>query len=481
MRRTYQEIGNVARALGADRSGNFAVLTAVAASVLALSVGFAVDVVQLYNVKSGLQNALDAAITSTARDLTTGAIKSQDARATFEAFFFANGDPEAVASNRVVLDQFEIDKAAKTVAATAYMDADLFFPLFRSGPTQRIGVESAAIYSDKAIEVAMMLDVTGSMKKTSKSDKIGDLRKAATNAVNALLGSQDETKPRVRVAIVPYAEAVNTGGLSDAVFVEQKGQSNLPPSIDSPISASAGAPHGTCATERKNKDGSADFSSDGPYAEREDNNRKRYLARVNLDDRITKVWKNGKSVPKCPDAEIIPLTADKQKLLDTIADFEADGFTGGGIAVQWGYYMLSPSWRGAIAHAGLGSGPANYNTEKISKVAILMTDGQFNTAFAGVPDWETPQNQQGSKSRNYAESLCENMKRDGVEIFTIGFNLDDPGMSATEKKEAKAVLKDCSSPDASSIKHYYEASTGTDLDSAFQSIIGNIERLAITR
>lgn len=73
-----------------NTGGNFAVLTAAAASILALAVGFAVDVAQLSNVRAGLLSALDAAVTSTARDLTTGKIKPEDARDRFEAFFLAN-------------------------------------------------------------------------------------------------------------------------------------------------------------------------------------------------------------------------------------------------------------------------------------------------------------------------------------------------------------------------------------------------------
>ena len=31
----------------------------------------------------------------------------------------------------------------------------------------------------------------------------------------------------------------------------------------------------------------------------------------------------------------------------------------------------------------MGAGPADHDDRRVSKVAILMTDGQFNTAFAG--------------------------------------------------------------------------------------------------
>ena len=484
MRQEFRAIMNRFGAFGADRRGNFAVLTAVTAAAMALGVGFGVNITQLYNIKSGLRNALDAAITSTARDITTGKIKPEDARARFEAFFFANADPELASADRLVLGQLVVDRTARTITATAHVDADLFFPLFSTGPTQRVAGQSAAVYSDKTIEVAMMLDVTGSMAadKWGKSDKIGDLKAAAENAINLLLpdDDQDEPNPRVRVAIVPYAEAVNTGALANGtVFVEEKNGPNLPPAISDPIPASTSSREDNCAMERKTKDGKADFSDDGPATERRNNQGKIYLAKVNRDDRISRDRYDNTLM--CPKAELVPLTANKQKLLDAIGDFEAAGVTAGGIAVQWGYYMLSPDWRAAIADADLGSGPAAYNPKKVAKVAILMTDGQFNTAFAGVKDGSTPQSQQGAKSRDYAENLCSNMKEDKIEVFTIGFALDDPKMSREEREQAKAVLKDCSTPDTSSIKHYFEVSTGEELDAAFREIISNTERLALIK
>lgn len=450
-----------------DRRGNFTVITASIASVLMLSAGFAVDIAQLHNTKSHLGHALDAAVTSTARDLTVGKIAPKDARGMVEIFLRANGDPEFMDGDRLVLDSLVVDQSKNTVEATAHVDVDLYFPLFRSGDTQRVTNISAAVYSDKAIEVAMMLDVTGSME----GQKIKDLKTAANNAVDALLKGQDPKNPRVRVAIVPYAEAVNTGKLADTVFVEKEGGPNLPPPVDEPLSASAATGNDDCATERKTKDGAADFSDDSPYAERRNKQGKVYLAKVNRDDRIR----------VCPKAKLVALTADKQKLLDAIKDFRADGVTAGGIAVQWGYYMLSPKWRSAITDAGLGSGPAKHDRKKVAKVAILMTDGQFNTAFAGVRDDDTAQLKQGAKSRSHTESLCANMRGDGIEIFTIGFDLNNKDMKRDERDQAKSVLKNCSTADTSAIKHYFEVSTGAELDRAFQDIARNIERLAITK
>ncbi|MER9138108.1 pilus assembly protein [Mesorhizobium sp. M0830] len=484
-----QAVGGFAR----DRGGNFAVLFGLSASVLALAAGFSVNISQLYNAKSSLQGVIDAAVTSTARDLTTGVIKEADANNSVKAFLDANDTAGILQAGQVVLDRLIVDKTAKTVQVDAHVDVALFFPIFGMSDARRVAASTTALYSDKTIEVAMMLDITGSMAKRGNVDKIGDLKAAAKNAVQTMLRNQDPKNPRVRVAIVPYASGVNAGKLAENVYAEKQGSSELPPvaggsllvaktgknllpSFSDYISiVGAAMPHpDNCATERKDKNGDADLSADGPDTVRADGNGKKYYALVNRDDHL-----GGGGMNRCPDAKVIPLTAESSALLDSIDDFRADGYTAGAIAIQWTYYMLSPQWRTAINNAGLGKGASDADPKKIAKVAILITDGQFNTAFAGVGG---SYNSQGNLARGNAETLCGNMKNDGIEIFTIGFDLNDKDMSATERDQAKAVLKGCSSKDTSTAKrHFFDVSTGVELDAAFQEIIRNTEKVALTQ
>ncbi|MBZ9736462.1 pilus assembly protein [Mesorhizobium sp. CA18] len=455
-----------------NREGNFAVLFGAAASVLALGVGFAVNISQLYNARSSLQGVVDAAVTSTARDLTLGVITETDANKTVQAFLEANSTAGILQANQIVLDRLTVNRTANTVQADAHVDVGLYFPLFSTSTMRRVTASTSALYSDKTVEVAMMLDVTGSMRPDwrTKTNKIGDLQAAASQTVKDLLDqNRDPNDPRIRVSIIPYAEAVNTGGLADTVFVETETGPKVPPPIDAPVAVSTTVSD-HCATERKDKDGYADYSSDGPYTQRRDNQGKIYLAKVNRDYRMT----------LCPTAALVPLTADEDKLLTAIDHFQAGGVTAGGIAAQWGYYMLSPSWRTAISSARLGAGPANFDRNRVAKIAILMTDGQFNTAFAGGRGASRSQDQ-GQKSRANAEAICDNMKRDSIEIFTIGFDLNDPAMSATERDQAKSLLKNCATDDTSSLKHYYEAANGAELKQAFGEISRNIEKLTISR
>lgn len=210
--RRFRGLVQAAGGFARDRGGNFAIVFGFAASVLALGVGFAVNVSQLYNAKSSLQSIVDAAVTSTARDLTTGVIKEADANKSVQAFLDANSAAGILQTDQIVLDKLTVDKTAKTVRADVHADVAFYFPLFSMGDMQRVGVSTTALYSDKTIEVAMMLDVTGSMT----GQKIKDLRTAAANAVDSFLDNQNQANPRVRVSIVPYANSVNAGSLAES-------------------------------------------------------------------------------------------------------------------------------------------------------------------------------------------------------------------------------------------------------------------------
>ncbi|WP_269931993.1 pilus assembly protein [Aminobacter sp. HY435] len=456
--RELEKLAAAARRLVADRRGNFAILGGLTASAVALAAGFGVNIAQLHNVKSGLSNAVDAAVISTARDLTTGVISTKDADNVVRAFLEANATSLLAPGEKVVLGKVTVDRLAGTVEATAHIDVNVFFPLFGTADRQRVTATTASLYSDKDIEVAMMLDVTGSME----GQKIKDLRAAAKNAVDRLLEN-----PRTRVALVPYAESVNVGVLAEkTVFVEKSGGRDLPlPDDATPreISNNTGRQTDNCASERKTPNLEADYTDDGPATKRVAPDGRIYPAKINRDDRVG----------SCPVASVVPLTSDAGKLGKAIEKFSARGVTAGAIGVQWAYYMLSEKWRAAIKEAKLGDGPADMDPSKVVKVAILMTDGQFNKAFAGTTS-------DGAASRRHAEGLCKSMKDNGIEIFAIGFDLNDAGMSKTEREQAKAVLKNCSSPDRSSIKHYYEASTGPELDAAYRSIIESTEILYLT-
>ncbi len=440
-----------------DREGNYTMMAAVILPTLVFAVGFSVNITQIGGSKSRLANALDSALTSTALDIYTGHIKEQDAEKTALSFLLANAPGGYLKPGSVHFSQFDIDQTAGTIDATVEATTSLAFPVFWTGSTYPLKVSSATVYSNKKVEVAMMLDITGSMYGW----KLRDLKDAAKRAVSTFLDGQAAGSDRVRVSIIPYADAVNAGALSDMVYYETGYETGEPPSYGAMRSQLAsggkkkkrgkkgrGASYrpDNCATERK---GMNQFNDTSPNA-----------AMISRDYRLA----------FCPTAELKPLSTDSAALKATVDSFQANGFTAGHIGIQWAWYMLSPKWGKVLP---TGSEPNNYNDKEVAKYAILMTDGEFNTAFAGVDQRSYTRGYQSQKSRSYAENLCTQMKKKGIEIFTIGFQLGSTN--------AKGVMSDCASPDSGTLKHFYDTYSGAELDAAFQAIAHNIQRLALTK
>jgi hypothetical protein len=261
------------------------------------------------------------------------------------------------------------------------------------------------------------------------------------------------------VAIVPYANSVNAGSLAGAsVFVERKtSDRKQAPGSDDPIAVSGSATRlDNCATERK---GSEQYTDAGPD-----------VSMVNRDLLLTEFSKDLRT-RACPVAALAPLTGDAAALKATIKDFVAEGGTGGHIGIQWAWYMLSERWSGVLEESAR---PAKFDPKKIAKYAILMTDGEFNLSYFDANESSEVYNGAGKEpTRTAAKKLCAAMRAQNIEIFSVGFKL--------ENSYAKDVMKDCATPDTGSVKHYYQTSTGAELDKAFQEIARNIEGLALTK
>lgn len=450
---TWKTLASTLGAFRSNKSGAFAIAFAGASAMLLLGIGYAVNVGQIYSTKSALLAALDTAVTSTARDITTGKISKEEAPDLIRAFLSTNAQNSMLRGRDVQLASLHINDKAKTVSATATVDLAMLFPVFQSGDTQHIEVNSAAVYSDKRIEVVMMLDVTGSMK----GQKLSDLKLAASNAVDTFFSMQDKKKSRIRMAMVPYSTSVNAGTLAPgAVFVERslsdrkEAPGNMAPRLASHVAAK-----NSCATERKGRYAISDAGPD--------------VSMVNRD-----FWLKEEAGATCPSVAVMSLTTDGDSIKDKIGSFKAAGTTAGHIGIQWSWYMLSSKWNSVLPHK---SKPSAYKVKNSGKIAILMTDGLFNVEYSGASNpsdvfVDHPGSAPARRSKNTAKALCAAMKEEGIEIFTIGFHL---------KEEAKDALRACASPDRASITHFYDTASGGDLDAAFQEIARNVERLALTR
>lgn len=398
-----------------DRGGNTLILFALVLPLAMLTVSAAIDFSRGADAKVKIQTALDAAVLAGARMLSEGSAEKKEISASAKAVFDANISDSTnlyAAPPNATFKVVEKDGLLRGRAEAKL--SGLFSSMLSNGPMD-IAVTSEAGFNNLDIELAMMLDTTGSMK----GQKLADLKKAAGNAIDVLIGAK--TTPgntTTRIALVPYSAAVNAGSYAAV--------------------ASNGA-SADCVTERVGAEASTD---DGPV-----------LAPVSADSRAY-----------CPDAVVMPLTNKAKPLKAAVDGFEAKGYTAGHIGVGWAYYMLSPKWS-AVWPAK--SKPAAYSDPQVLKVALLMTDGEFNTYYDGIGD---PFNSGASKARSnqQARDLCEDMKNRDIVIYAIAF--DAPS-------KAETMLRDC----ASSSGHYYDADTGAELVAAFESVADEIRNLRLTR
>ncbi|GIK50092.1 MAG: hypothetical protein KJZ75_01365 [Hyphomonadaceae bacterium] len=178
----------------------------------------------------------------------------------------------------------------------------------------------------------------------------------------------------------------------------------------------------------------------------------------------------------CDSVEVMPLTSDRTALNARIATLNADGYTAGQIGIGWGWYMLSPTF-GQIFP--VDNRPADYDPDKVLKVAVLMTDGEFNTEYCnGVVARDASSvssnnriscNASNGDGFTQARAMCDAMKAQGIVIYSVGF-----GLSAGS--EARSVMEYC----ASGASRFKDASSGDELRQAFQQIARAIQELRLT-
>ena len=173
---------------------------------------------------------------------------------------------------------------------------------------------------------------------------------------------------------------------------------------------------------------------------------------------------------------VTPLTSNKQRLTDQIDGLQVGGNTAGQLGIAWAWYMLSPNFAG-IWDSETENVPLDYETPELAKVAILMTDGEFNTQTcngvfsAGDCTPDMPTDVPGpSASFRQARKICEAMKDQDIIIYTVGLEIN------TAQYSDDFLLACATSP-----QHAFLANNTAELENAFQDIAISISRLRISK
>jgi Flp pilus assembly protein TadG len=207
---------NLAISFGRDERGVFAVIFGLMAIVLVAMGGAVVDFVSLEQARNRAQIALDAAALALQPEIFTSSYSEDTVKQRAQALLV-----ERVGAARGLSVNI-VDVEANEELGTLYLQARLEMPtLFVQlvGVRQMTtGVESQVTSASSNIEVAVAVDITGSMADPVVTDEEGDVEQTKVQALSAALTElidlvvKDEQEPTYsKMAIVPYSMAVNVG------------------------------------------------------------------------------------------------------------------------------------------------------------------------------------------------------------------------------------------------------------------------------
>lgn len=450
----------------ADTSGATAIIFGIMAVVMMAFMGLGLDFARWSHARSQTMAALDAAVLAAGRAMQTNGGNAADALAVAKQYYTqATKSRLKLATDTVA---FKVDDSGTAISAVG--EASIATPLLAlmnvktlpvvtlsavNSPTAKLSVGENAKVS---IEMSMILDMSGSMNEGSK---LPDLKLAAQDLVDIIVW-QNQSQYTSRIALVPYATAVNAGPYADAargspILGGCKTLGCLVQSLFNPYGMPLLYSLSSCVTERT-----------GAHAYKD------------TDPKTAPVGPNYPSLNNpCVTQAVTPLTNDKSKLTNAIKTLKAGGSTAGQVGIAWGWYTLSPKWSDIWP---AGSDAAAYGLSDVKKIAVLMSDGEYNSSYCkGVISQDSTNgsgsildkincNASNGNAYDQSEKMCAAMKQAGLTVYTVGFNL-------INNQDAVDLMNNC----ASTPQSFYNAADGEQLRQAFRDIALKVSKLYLTQ
>jgi Flp pilus assembly protein TadG len=507
-----------------SRRGNITIifgLCMIPVSMIGLA---AIDFNRASSIKMQLQDALDAATLAAARSnaATTADIQSIGDQA-------LRGNVDSFAAASLSSDTFTLN-ADGTVSSTAAMDVKPLIASMFLGSDMNVTAATQVVRNNNKIELALVLDNTGSM---SQNGKLGNLQTAANNLIDTMTAAAKRSVDpnTIKMSLVPFSMTVRVGSsYQNSNWMDQTGQA---PINDQIFTTASGTQHANrftlfqqmnvswagCVESRQQPYDVQDtapavsnaatlftpyFAPDepDPQASGKNGNFGTFYNNYITDGTYSSSnWKipqgsitkyNG-ATPKsgnnsstgyaygpnagCQMQPLVRLTTNLASLKTTVNAMTAVGDTNIPMGLVWGWHTISPN-------APFGDG-ASYGTAKLTKIVILMTDGQNentpnsnNNASYYSGDGYIWQNRLGITSGTTAQRqtaidnrltlLCQNMKAQGIVIYTVRVEVTSG---------SSTVLQNC----ASQPSYFFNVTDSSNLNNVFQTIAGQIANMHLSQ
>jgi Flp pilus assembly protein TadG len=500
-----------------ETKGSAVLLVAISSLAVVGGVGVAVDVGRGQMVQAKLQNAVDAAALAAGATLSTN-----DLNAVADRYVSLNFSQNNLGATLNAVDA-TLSADSKTVTVTASATVPTTLTQVFDRVSMQISASSEVTRSNKGLELALVLDTTGSMG----GSKLAALKTSAHDLIDILFGS-DATGDNLWVGVVPFSQTVNIGssrtdwlnashyagldwgptswaGCVDARYSTGRDITDDPPYDPAdPTDQTPPAPYELLKAYYWPDDGNNNWkgtsnstvntwlcynktsctcSNYGPCTTTVDGNvsttisctgsgstRKCKKAVTTTTTTYSITSSKGPNT-NCPSA-ITPLTNVKATVGSGIDALVARGYTHVNYGAVWGWRLISPRWRGYWGgDMNTNNLPLNYNAPLMSKAVILMTDGAntTNSSVRTAYDYPSVSGMNSSQLNSKTTTVCNAMKAQGVIVYTILFQETD--------NTIKTLLRNC----ATTPDHFFDSPTESSLQAAFQTIGDSLANLRISR
>jgi Flp pilus assembly protein TadG len=509
-----------------DTEGTVMMTFGLMAIAMFAMVGGAVDLGRWLNARDQTMSAIDAAVLSAGRALQTGATPDQ-AKQIAMNYYVQNTKSRLSLDDDTVSFTVSADKTTVTAAGSAHIRTPFMalanvesLPLF-TGPEAPEASIAQRSHSGLNREVSLMLDVSGSM--CSPCTKRDDMKAAAADLISILL-PETQGEFWTKIAVVPFSGDVRPPAsiLSQVVppitnvswpkyrsFATGGGGANNNNGNGNSGNGNSGSGNSGSGNSGNGNSGSGnsgngnsgggnnDDDDDAPtfnyyrsacVGERQGQNKHTDEAASPTSNFLTPTYVEKSSVTLAyynanmasvasslcstpVSGTVLPLTSDKTTLLNMVGGLTTGGGTAGHVGTAWAYYMISPEWSAIVPD---GSEAVAYGTPKVKKIAILMTDGEYNYTYDNkgirVGNNNAGPSANGNSSSGQSIAICNQMKQDGIEVYTVGFDLGG-------NQNAINTLKNC----ASDKDKAYIAENGAALKSVFRDIAIKLTDLHLSK
>lgn len=448
-------VSELMRRLRRDQRGNVLVMTGFLTLPLIGIVGVTVDYARASNARQALSSAIDSASLMAARD----AQKLTDAQLRDRIDSWIRDNLPASVKSEFGGATVSIDRTARTIKISANASVETTIGRVLGPQSIAVASDSQSTWGTNTIELALVLDNTGSM---SSSGKMTALKQASKDLIQIMKDATIDTD-QIRISIVPFNTQVRIDrALKDEQWIRYGMTRSVTMTCDkngnnckAPSGAASSDPTiSGCKTNKgvmtctetltkanwaktegciADRDQSYDVTDGGSYSA----SAQQYPA----------TWCGQTSL-----AQTMGLSSDWTALSAKIDTMTPVGATNVTIGAVWGWATLSP---------GAPYTEAKPNTEpRLKKYMILLTDGDnTQNRFEGDGSTSNPNIDARTKL------ACANVKAAGVNVYTIRV-MDGNA----------AMLRNC----ASDASMYYEVTSASQLSPIFKSIANEISAVRLT-